>query len=100
MDSTWLTTSFSVFRGQILRLIRLNPCTSAVKPLQRFNASTLQRFNDLTNHRATLVAQLDVPVGEIDKVPPAFMLRRRERNVQERPPFRTLRFANKTHVRF
>ena len=46
-----------------------------------------------------LVAQLDVPVGKIDKVPPAFMLRRRKRDMHKRAPLRSLRLANQTHVR-
>ena len=47
----------------------------------------------------TLIAQLDVPVGEIDEMPPALMLLAVERNVDKRSPFRTLRFANERHVR-
>src|SRR5438093_12686715 len=49
---------------------------------------------------AMLIAQLDVPVGEIDKVPPAFMLRRRKCDMHERAPLRPLRLANQTHVGF
>src|SRR6185437_921648 len=41
-----------------------------------------------------LVAQLDVPVGQIDKVPPAFMLRRRKGDMNKRTPFGPLRPAN------
>ena len=48
----------------------------------------------------TLVTQLDVPIGKIDKVPPAFVLRRRKCDVHKRAPLRTLRFANQTHLRF
>ena len=48
----------------------------------------------------TLVAQLDVPVGKIDKVSPAFVLRRRKCDVHKRAPLRALRFANQTHLRF
>jgi len=47
----------------------------------------------------TLVAQLDVPVGEIDEMPPALMLLAAERNVDERSPLWTLRFANERHLR-
>src|SRR5439155_9586720 len=43
---------------------------------------------------------LDVPVSKIDKVPPTLVLRGGERDVQERPPLRPLRFANQTHLRF
>ena len=46
------------------------------------------------------VAQLHVPVGEIDEVAPAFVLGRRECDMQERSPFRPLRFSNQRHVRF
>ena len=46
------------------------------------------------------IAQLDVPVGQIDKVSPALVLLRREGDVHERPPLRTLRFANQRHMRF
>ena len=47
-----------------------------------------------------LVAQLDIPVREIDKVLPEVVLRRRERNLDEWPPFRPLGFADQAHVRF
>src|SRR5262245_20315351 len=47
----------------------------------------------------TLIAQFDVPVGEIDEMPPALMLLATERNVDKRSPFRTLRFANERHMR-
>ena len=45
-----------------------------------------------------LVAQLDVPVGEVDEMPPAFMLLAAESQVHERPPLRPLRFADQRHV--
>ena len=47
-----------------------------------------------------LIAQLDVPVSEIDKVLPEVVLRRRESNLDERPPLGPLRFADQAHVRF
>jgi hypothetical protein len=47
-----------------------------------------------------LVAQLNVPVREIDKVSPALMLLRRKRHMNKRPPLRPLRFADKRHVSF
>src|SRR5215210_7593356 len=57
--------------------------------------------NDLRYPRnPRLIAQLDVPIREIDKMPPAFMLGCREGYMQERPPFRPLRFTNQCHVRF
>src|SRR5205085_6883904 len=49
---------------------------------------------------SALIAQFDVPVGKIDKVPPAFVLWRIKRDVQERPPFRALRFADQHHLHF
>ena len=42
-----------------------------------------------------LVAQLDVPVREIDKVPPEIVLRRSKRDLNKRPPLRPLRFRIK-----
>src|SRR5260370_16319261 len=36
----------------------------------------------------------------MEKVPPTLVLRRGERDVQEGPPLRPLRFANETHLRF
>lgn len=60
------------------------------------------RFNASTNHGRTerLIAQLDVPVGEIDKVLPEIMLWSGKSDVDERPPFWPFRFANQAHVRF
>jgi len=49
---------------------------------------------------ARLVAQLDVPVSEIDKVSPAFVLRRRKCNVYKRPPLWPFRLPNQCHVHF
>src|SRR5260370_6785342 len=46
------------------------------------------------------MTQLDVPVGKIDKVPPAFMLWRRKGNVHKRTPLRSFRFADQAHARF
>ena len=46
-----------------------------------------------------LVAQLDVPIGEIDEMPPAFVLLAAEGNMNKRPPFWTLWFANECHLR-
>jgi len=47
-----------------------------------------------------LIAQLDIPIREIDKVLPEIVLRRGEGNLDERPPFWPLRFTDQTHVRF
>ena len=47
-----------------------------------------------------LIAQFDVPVREIDEVLPKVVLRCCKSNVDERPPFWPLRFADQTHVRF
>src|ERR1051325_2242990 len=47
-----------------------------------------------------LVAQFDIPVRQINKVPPAFVLWRREGDLHEGPPFRPLWFTNQAHVRF
>src|SRR6266446_9957022 len=52
------------------------------------------------NPRLGSIAQLDVPVSKIDKVPPTLVLRGGERDMQEWPPLRPLRFANETHLRF
>src|SRR4051812_45836419 len=52
------------------------------------------------NPRFDSVAELDVPVSKIDKMSPALVLRRGERDVQERPPLRPLRFSNESHLRF
>lgn len=46
------------------------------------------------------VAQLDVPVSEIDEVSPAFVLRRGERDVHERTPLGPFRPADQRHLRF
>ena len=46
------------------------------------------------------IAQFDIPVSEIDKMLPEVVLRRRERNLDERPPFWTFGFADQAHVRF
>ena len=46
------------------------------------------------------VAQLDIPVSEIDKMPPAFVLRRRKCDLHKRAPLRAFRFANQTHLCF
>ena len=48
----------------------------------------------------SLIAQLNIPVSEIDKVLPQVVLRRGKRNLDERPPFWPLGFADETHVRF
>ena len=47
-----------------------------------------------------LIAELNVPVREIDEVFPEIVLRRSERNLDERPPLRPLRLTNQAHVRF
>ena len=47
-----------------------------------------------------LIAQFDVPVGEIDKVPPAFMLWSRKRDLHKRTPLWPFRPSNQAHVRF
>ncbi len=60
----------------------------------------LIRLNPRNPRLNKLVAQLDVPVREIDKVSPALVLLRGERHMNERPPLRPLRFANESHVRF
>src|SRR5439155_19656824 len=46
------------------------------------------------------IAQLDVPVREIDKVLPQVVLRRSKGNLNKRPPFWSLGFADQAHVRF
>src|SRR4029453_3582207 len=47
-----------------------------------------------------LVAQFDVPVRQINEVFPEVVLGCSKSNLDERPPFRSLRFTNQTHVRF
>jgi len=47
-----------------------------------------------------LIAQFDIPVGEIDKVPPAFMLWSRKRDLHKRTPLWPFRPSNQAHVRF
>jgi hypothetical protein len=42
-----------------------------------------------------LLAQLNVPVGQIEEMPPAIVLMTREADVYERPPFGALRLADK-----
>ena len=59
--------------------------------------------NLVTNHGRIgrrSVAQFDIPVREIDEMPPAFMLGRRKGDMNKWTPFRPLRFADKMHVRF
>jgi hypothetical protein len=51
-----------------------------------------------TDERLALIAQLDVPVGEINKVSPTFVLLARKSDVDERPPLWPLRFPNQCHV--
>ena len=48
----------------------------------------------------SLIAQLDVPVSEIDEVLPEVVLRRGKGNLDKRPPFWPLWFADQAHVRF
>src|SRR5207247_5000278 len=48
----------------------------------------------------TLIAQLDIPVREIDEVLPKIMLGRNKGNLHEWPPLWSLRFADQAHVRF
>ena len=48
----------------------------------------------------SLIAQLDVPVSEIDEVFPEIVLRSGKRNLNKRPPLRPLRSADQTHVHF
>ena len=48
--------------------------------------------------RAELIAQLDVPVGEIDEVSPALVMLCAESHVHERTPLRALRSADQRHV--
>ena len=45
--------------------------------------------------RDSLLAQLDVPIGEIEEMPPAIVLMTREANVNEWPPFGALWLADK-----
>jgi hypothetical protein len=44
-----------------------------------------------------LIAEFDVPVGEIDEVLPALVMRAGEREIDERPPLRPLWFAQKAY---
>ena len=48
----------------------------------------------------TLIAQLDIPVREIDEVLPEIMLGNNKGNLHEWPPLWSLRFADQAHVRF
>ena len=48
----------------------------------------------------SLIAQLDVPVGEINEVPPALVLLRCKRDMDKRTPLRPLRSADQRHARF
>src|ERR1044072_1448683 len=70
----------------------------------RFNVSkNYPAFAQATVRRAKekrLVAQFDVPVREVDEVLPEIVLRGRKCDMHERPPLRSLRFANQAHVRF
>jgi hypothetical protein len=47
-----------------------------------------------------LIAQFDIPVREIDEMPPAFMLGCRKGDLHKWAPLGPLRFADKMHVRF
>lgn len=47
-----------------------------------------------------LVAQLDVPICQIDKVPPTLVVLGRESDVDKRPPLRTFRSPDQRHMRF
>lgn len=47
-----------------------------------------------------LIAQFDIPVREIDKMPPTFVLGRRKGDLNKWTPLGPLRFADKMHVRF
>ena len=49
--------------------------------------------------RRELIAQLNIPVGQIDEMPPAFMLLAAESNMQKRAPFRPPGFTDETHMR-
>jgi len=46
------------------------------------------------------VAELNVPVSEIDEVFPEIVLGRSKRDLNKWPPLRPLRFADQAHVRF
>src|SRR6266508_3832354 len=62
-----------------------------------------RRFNFSTSHgriERNSIAQLDVPVSEIDEVFPQVVLRSGKRNLHKWPPLRPLRFADQAHVRF
>ena len=48
----------------------------------------------------SLIAELDVPVREIDEVFPEVVLRRGKRDLDKRPPLGPLRFTDQAHVRF
>src|SRR5437588_9369375 len=63
----------------------------------RFNDSTLQPNHGRTER--SLIAQLNVPVREIDEVFPEVVLRGGKCDVDERPPFWSLWFPDKAHVR-
>src|SRR2546430_6650239 len=52
------------------------------------------------NSQQRLVAQFDVPVREINEVFPQIVLRRSKSDLDERPPLRSLRFADQAHVCF
>jgi hypothetical protein len=65
-------------------------------PIDNAVSVILHRFEQ---SEQTLVAQFDVPVREIDEVPPKVMLRSGKRDMHKRAPFRSLRFPNQTHVR-
>src|SRR5436309_8762538 len=69
------------------------------------------RFNALTNdapsprlrrdrRERSSIAQFDVPIGQIDKMPPALMLGCRKRDLNKWTPLGSLRFADKMHMRF
>ena len=83
-------------------------CAKALKSWSD-EAISIQRFKELpafakstTRHAwgKRLVAQFDVPVREVDEVLPEIVLRGRKCDMHERPPLRSLRFANQAHVRF
>jgi len=64
------------------------------------SALTIQNSDKSRSNSAILIAQFDVPVREVDEVLPEIVLWGRECDMHERPPLRSLGFANQAHVRF
>ena len=59
-----------------------------------------ERNQTSCNSQQRLIAQLNVPISEIDKVFPEIVLGRSKSDLDKRPPLRSLRSADQAHVSF